>query len=86
MVKSYKSKPGKIGNSGPSDRALLDVIQGNVQRVAQNDNRGRERQYGGEAGLLGSVTSALAFAGILVIGMLVMALMKLVPSSEDSHY
>jgi len=86
VKKYYKSKPVEAARSNPSDEALLDIIESNLQRLPGNDNSLSERRERPALGLWGSVTSALAFAGLSLLGAVVMAVFKLVPSSEDSHY
>lgn len=86
MKKYYRSKPVEVARGNPSDQALLDIIENNVQRLPGNDNSLSERQERPALGLMSSVTSALAFAGISLLGVVVMAIFRLVPSSEDSHY
>ncbi|QEE43342.1 hypothetical protein FVA81_01460 (plasmid) [Rhizobium sp. WL3] len=86
MKKYFKSQPVEAARGNPSDQALLDIIESNVQRLPGNDNSLSERQERPAPGLMGSVTSALAFAGLSLLGVVVMAIFRLVPSSEDSHY
>ena len=86
MKKYVKSQPVEAAHGNPSDQALLDIIESNVQRMPGNDNSFSDRRERPALGLMDSVTSALAFAGISLLGVVVMAIFKLVPSSEDSHY
>ncbi|MBU0832333.1 MAG: hypothetical protein KKH33_08115 [Alphaproteobacteria bacterium] len=80
------SKTGVPATDGPSDKALLDVIQNNIQRMPGNDNIQIIRKEPAKPGLLTTVLSGMAFAGVMVVGAIVMAVFKLVPTSEDSHY
>ncbi|WP_168801276.1 hypothetical protein [Rhizobium rhizophilum] len=45
-----------------------------------------ERRERPELDLVGSASTALAFAGVSLLVVVIMAIFKLVPSSEDSHY
>lgn len=86
MEKNYKSKPVQVGRGVPSDEALLDVIESNVLRLSGNDNSAFEKPERVRLGFLGSVTSALALAGVMVVAVFVLVIYRLVPSENDSHY
>lgn len=68
------------------DDVLLEIIQNNVQRQPGNDNSSTVRPEPRKLGLVASVLSALAFGGVMLLGGLIMAIFKLVPKSQDSHY
>lgn len=80
------SKTGVPATDGPSDKALLDVIQNNIQRIPGNDNLQNIRKAPARPSLLTTVLSGVAFAGVMVVGAIIMAVLKLIPTSEDSHY
>lgn len=68
------------------DDVLLEIIGNNVQRQPGNDNRSVVRPEPPKLGLFGSILSSIAFGGVMLLGALVMAIFKLVPKSQDSHY
>lgn len=86
MVKSYKSEPLVAGQDRPTDQALLEVIQNNVQRVSGNDNISSLTRERPAMGLLASVLSAVGFAGVMLSALVILGLAKLVRSSQDDHY
>lgn len=86
LKKIIKSKAVESGYATPSDQALLDVIQSNIQRHPGNDNMSIEQRKRPKLGLVGSVMSGMAFGGVMLIAVVVMAIFKLVPSAEDNHY
>ena len=68
------------------DDVLLEVIENNVQRLPGNDNASHVRADPPKLGFFASVFSSLAFAGVMLVGAVVLAVFKLVPKSQDSHY
>lgn len=85
MAKLFKIKTAGKQSSQPSDDALLDVLQSNMQRLPVNDNASfgiAPRQLG----VFGSVWSGLGFWVILIIGAIALLLFRLVPESKDSDY
>ncbi len=86
MVKRYKSEPIVAGQDRPSDKALLEVIQNNVQRVSGNDNISSLTPERPAVGPLASVLSAVGFVGVMLSAVMLLGIAKLVPSSQDDHY
>lgn len=74
------------GQDRPSDQALLEVIQNNVQRVSGNDNISSLTQERPAVGPLTSVLSAVGFVGVMLSAVMLLGIAKLVPSSQDDHY
>lgn len=86
MVKNFKSKPLVAGQDLPSDQALLEVIQNNVQRESGNDNVSSLKRERPPISALASVVSAIGFVGVMLSAIVIMAIAKLVPISKDDHY
>lgn len=86
LERKAKSKADKGQTVSVPDEVLLEVLENNVQRLPGNDNTSHVRSEPPKLGFLASVFSSLAFGGVMLVGALVMALFKLVPKSQDSHY
>lgn len=86
MERKAKTKAAKGRTVSVPDDVLLEVLGNNVQRLPGNDNASRVRAEPPKLGFFASVLSSLAFGGVMLVGAVVMALFKLVPKSQDSHY
>lgn len=85
-MKSETSKSIMAGQKLPSDQALLEVIQNNVQRLPVNDNSSSLTRARPRLGALASVSSAVGFVGVMISAIVIMAIARLVPNSQDDHY
>ena len=85
-VIKLRAKPGEAPQEAIADDVLLEIIQKNVQRQSGNDNSSIVRPEPRKLGLFGSIGSSIAFGGLMLLGGLIMAIFKLVPKSQDSHY
>jgi hypothetical protein len=85
LAKNFKIKTAGTQSNLPSDNALLDVLQSNMQRLPLNDNA----SWGvapKQMGVLASVWSALGFCVLLIVGAILLLVFRMVPASEDSDY
>lgn len=72
-------------HSSSFDLRLLEIIDNNIQRVPVNDNMMRARKDLLRVGFPNSMISTLGFVGILLLGVVIMAVFRLVPASHDSQ-
>jgi hypothetical protein len=85
LAKRFKIKTAGTQSNQPSDDALLDVLQSNMQRLPVNDNASW-RVAPRHLGVFASVWSALGFCVLLILGAILLLVFRLVPASEDSDY
>jgi hypothetical protein len=86
LEQKYTSRSDKAEVQA-GDEALLDILTSNLQRLPGNDNRslspGITMREAPVLGPVAKVTSAIAFAGLMMMAAVILAIFRLLPGDED---
>lgn len=85
MSTGFKIRTPGAKVAQPSDDALLDVIQSNMQRLPLNDNTSW-RHAAESMGRVASIWSGIRFGAILLVGAIILLVFRQITPAEDSEY